>query len=241
MKNNKTIKMPPTFKSGYNTIVMDNVSIGEGVVFGNNITIYPNTIIGDHTRILDNSVIGRLPFVAGIIDRKPSKNLKGLEIGERCVIGANVVLYAGSTIGNNVLISDFSSIREECKIGNDVVIGRNVIMNYNITIGNRCRIMDGCHFGGDMVLEDDVFFSPYVCSVNDNYMGIKKKRLLRKGPYIKKRAIIGANTTLLANIVIGENAIIGAGSLVTKSIPSCKVSYGVPARIIKDVGELKNN
>ncbi len=220
---------------GHHTVIMDKVTIGKHAIIGNNVSIYPEAVIGEGTRVLDNSVIGRPPLAAGNIDRKPAEALDGLIIGNRSVIGANVVLYAGSVIGNNVLVSDLSSIREECKIGDDVVLGRNVILNYNIIIGTQCRIMDGCHFGGDMILEENVFFGPYVCSVNDNYMGLYSEGLKRKGAYIRKRARIGANTTLLANIEIGENTIIGAGSVVTKNIPTMKIAYGVPAKVIRDI------
>jgi acetyltransferase-like isoleucine patch superfamily enzyme len=111
-------------------------------------------------------------------------------------------------------------------------------MNYNIVIGDRCRIMDGCHFGGDMVLEEDVFLGPYVCSANDNYMGLRKEGLVRCGPKIRRGARIGANATLLANIEIGEESVIGAASLVTTCIPARSLAYGSPAKVIKSVAEM---
>jgi acetyltransferase-like isoleucine patch superfamily enzyme len=234
IRSNKA-QIDATAEIGHNTVIMDDVVVGRNSIIGNSVTIYPDTKIGDGVRIFDNSVLGRVPLVAGVIDRKPSGKLSGLVIGDHSVIGASVVLYTGSIIGNNVLISDLSSIREECNIGDDVVIGRSVIMNYNIVIGNKCRIMDGCHFGGDMILEDNVFLGPFVCSANDSYMGIKKEGLVRRGAIIKRNAKIGANTTLLANIEIGENALIGAGAVVTKSIPAGKLAYGVPAKVVKNV------
>jgi acetyltransferase-like isoleucine patch superfamily enzyme len=66
-------------------------------------------------------------------------------------------------------------------------------------------------------------------------MGLHSEGLKRKGAYIRKGARIGANTTLLANIEIGENSLIGAGSVVTKNIPSFKLAYGVPAKVIRDI------
>lgn len=240
MRIDNSAKIDASVRIEHNVVVMRNVVIAKNASLGSNAVIYPDTTIGAGTKILDGSIIGRPPLATGSIDRKISDNLKGLAIGDGCVVGAHVILYAGSNIGRNVLISDLSSIREECFIGNDVVIGRSVIMNYNIVIGDRCRIMDGCHFGGDMVLEEDVFFGPYVCSANDNYMGLRKEGLVRCGPKIRKGARIGANTTLLANIEIGEESVIGAGSLVTRSIPARSLAYGSPAEVIKSLASMES-
>lgn len=242
MEVDKTSNIHRSVSIGHNPVIMGGVSIKENVIIGNNVVIYPDTIIGKNTQILDNTVLGRKPIPAGKIDRYPKDNLPPLIIGEGCVIGVNVIIYVGTRVGNSVLISDFSSIREECVIGNDVVIGRGVLMNYNTTIGNGCRIMDGCHFGGDMVLERDVFLAPCICSVNDNYMGIRNTKdevgIQREGAYIESNASIGANVILLAGIRIGRKAVIGAGAVVTKDIPPGKLAYGVPARVIKDVDQI---
>ncbi len=228
--------LDPSVVLGANVSVGAGAVIESGVILGNNVTVYPGTRIGAETRVFENAVLGRPPLVAGIIDRKPSPHLAPLVIGTRCVVGASVVLYTGSRIGNNVLICDLTSIREECRIGNDTVLGRSVLLNYNIVIGDRCRIMDGCHFGGDMLLEDDVFLSPHVCSANDNSFGLANAQdVVRQGPVIRRGAIVGTNSTLLARVEIGEKAVIGAGSLVTRSVPAGKLAYGVPARVVKDV------
>jgi acetyltransferase-like isoleucine patch superfamily enzyme len=242
LKIDETSNIHDSVIIGQNPVIMGEVSIKENVIIGNNVVIYPDTIIGKNTQILDNTVLGRKPIAAGKLDRYPKNNLAPLVIGKGCVIGANAVIYRGTRIGSNVLISDLTSVREECLIGNDVVIGRGVLMNYNITIGDGCRIMDGCHFGGDMVLEKDVFLAPCICSVNDNYIGIRKVKndvdVKRQGAYIEANASIGANVILLAGIRIGRKAVIGAGAVVTKNIPPGKLAYGVPARVIKDVDDI---
>lgn len=232
-KISRNAKVSSKSKLGENVVIMDNVVISSGTKIGNNTVIYPDTYIGKNVLILDNCVLGRRPFNLPNLDRKPSTRLKGLKIGNRCQIGANVVLYKGSTIGNQVMICDFSSIREGCDVGDNVVLGKGVYVNYNVKIGNNARIMDGCHFGGDMVIEKDVFMGPFVCSANDNYMGMGKKSARRKGAHIKRGARIGLGCILLANITIGEYAVIGAGALVDKDIESNYLAYGFPVRVVR--------
>jgi len=84
-----------------------------------------------------------------------------------------------------------------------------------------------------MIIEDDVFISAGVMTVNYNLFATKEIEF--KGPVIKRNSKIGANATILASITIGENSIIGAGAVVTKDISSNSVAYGVPARVIENV------
>lgn len=97
--------------------------------------------------------------------------------------------------------------------------------------------MDNTHITGNMVIEDHVFISTLVATTNDNAMGkggiYDEER--EKGPYIKQGATIGAAANILPGVVIGNDAVIGAGSVVTKDVPERKVVMGIPARIIKDV------
>lgn len=232
----KNIQIDSNVVFGNNVVIYDNVIIGKNTKIRNNVVICEKTKIGDNCLIYDNAVLGRVPKANINIKRSLSSKFTPLEIGSDCIIGVNVVLYIGSTIENCVLIGDLVSIREECYIGMGSVIGRGSMLNYNIKIGKNVRIMDLAQFGGDMIVEDFVFISPQVSSANDNYMGILKN-IERKGAIIKKFAHIGTNSTLLANIEIGEYSIIGAGSLVNKDIPPYKIAYGVPVKIIKDIPE----
>lgn len=215
-------------------VVIGRAIIETGVKLGAGVVIHDDVIVRAGTTIYDNAVLGRRPQVAGIIQRLPRGNLPPLEIGAHCVIGANCVLYTGTTIGENTLVGDLACIREECRIGNNVVIGRGVMLNYNIEIHDRVRIMDGSHFGGDMIIESDAFIGPHVSSANDNTIGLSENPV-RRGAHIKRGASVGVGVILLANIEIGEQAVIGAGSLVDKDIPARTIAYGTPARIVRDV------
>ncbi|MBI5031826.1 MAG: transferase [Chloroflexi bacterium] len=218
------------FKCGVNTVVYPGAIIESGVVLGNGVVVHDQVLIHRGTTVHDNAVLGRVPQVAGIIQRTPKGNLSRLEIGANCVIGANTVLYVGTTIGDNTLIGDLTSIREECQIGNRVVIGRGVMLNYNIEIRDRARVMDASHFGGDVIVEEDVFVGPHVSMANDNTIGLQAG-VTRRGPHICRGASIGIGAILLAGVVIGEQAIIGAGALVLEGVPPRTIAMGAPAKI----------
>lgn len=223
-------------KSGWgaNVVIYPEAIIEDGVFLGNNVVVHDNVLIRSGTIVSDNAVLGRVPRVAGIIQRKPTRDLSRLEIGRNCVIGAGAVLYLGTAIGDDTLIGDLASIREECRIGNRVVIGRGVMLNYNIEIRDRVRIMDTSHFGGDMIVEEDVFIGPHVCSANDNSIGLRAG-VKRQGPHICRGASIGIGAILMAGITVGEQAIVAAGALVDDDVPPRKTVVGIPAKIKGDV------
>ena len=126
-----------------------------------------------------------------------SKNIgKGTNIWQFCVVLPN------AKIGN------FCNICSHCFIENDVVIGDNV------TVKNGVSLYDGIR------IEDDVFIGPNVTFCNDKYPKSKNKNFKLEPVIVKKGASIGANATILPGVTIGENALIGAGAIITKDV--CK-------------------
>lgn len=219
---------------GNNIFIGKNCKIGNGVIIHNNVTIYDNTIIKENTEIFDNAVLGRPPKTAANLIHKIKKEYKGLTIGKECVVGCGVVLYSGTKIGNNVLLGDCASIREECLIENNVLIARHVTINHSTRIDNDCKIMDLTHITSKMIIEENVFISTGVTSTNDNKMRIKGEPVGKSaGPHIKRNARIGAGASLLPGVVVGENSVVGACALVTKDVPNSTLVMGIPARIIK--------
>ena len=145
------------------------------------------------------------------------------------------MIYSGTKIGHNTLLGDHCSISESCSIGNYDVISKNVSVNYNTVIGDYVRIMDNSHITGNANIENNVFISVLVATTNDNGMGKGSYSDEMQGPYIKKGARVGAAANLLPGVVIGENAIVGAGAVVTKDVPDYKVVMGIPAKVVRDV------
>jgi UDP-2-acetamido-3-amino-2,3-dideoxy-glucuronate N-acetyltransferase len=141
----------------------------------------------------------------------PLSDVRSEKIGLNTFIWQYVVILPGAIIGENC------NVNCHCFIENQVIIGNNV------TLKSGVFLWDG------ISIEDDVFIGPGVVFVNDF---VPRSKQYQKGvlkTLIKKGASIGANATLMGNITIGEYAMIGAASMVTKNIPANSLWYGNPA------------
>lgn len=217
-------------------IIHEGAIVEEGVILHDYVVVYPNVVIKKGAEIFDHCVIGKLPKAPGCTSREIETDFKETIIGEETILSPNCVVYAGTKIGHNTLLGDNCSIREECEVGDYCIISRNVSVNYNTKIGDRTKIMDNSHITGNAIIEEDVFISVLVATTNDNTMGRDEYSTDHVGgPHIKKNTTVGAGANILPNVVIGENCIVGASALVTKSVPDKKVVMGVPAKIIRDV------
>lgn len=192
--------------------------------------IYPSVILGKNVIIEPFCIIG-LPGVDNGVD--------GLKtyIGDNSYIRSHTVIYAGNRIGDNFKTGHFTLIRENNVIGDDCSIGSFSEVAFNVKIGNNVRIHSKCSIFEESVIEDNVKINPGVSLLNTKYPFRKDKKAKIEPVKIRKGARITANCTILPGIEIGENALIGAGSLVTKKIPKNHVAFGTPA-IIK--GLVKN-
>jgi UDP-2-acetamido-3-amino-2,3-dideoxy-glucuronate N-acetyltransferase len=139
------------------------------------------------------------------------------KIGENSNIWQFVVVLPKATIGSNC------NICSHCFIENDVIIGNNV------TIKNGVYLWDGIE------LEDNVFVGPNVTFTNDKYPRSKKSPNLFQRTILKKDCSIGAASVILGGVTIGQNAMVAAGSIVTKNIPDNELWMGSPARFIRKV------
>jgi acetyltransferase-like isoleucine patch superfamily enzyme len=131
------------------------------------------------------------------------------------------------------MIADMASIRELCDIKDHAIVGRGVVVEYETVIGENVKIQAGCHITGNMTIEDHVFLGPEVTTANDPYMDRVTGEF--KGPHIRKGARIGANATLLPDVVIGEDTVVTAGAIVGTNVPDQKIAAGLGARLVGDV------
>ena len=145
-------------------------------------------------------------------------------------------------LGKNVRLYGFVNLYG-CEIGDDVKIGTFVEIQKGARIGNRCKISSHTFICEGVTLEDEVFVGHGVTFTNDLYPRATKEdgQLQTEADWkciptlVKRHASIGSGATLLCGITIGEKAMIGAGSVVTKDVPSGAVVAGNPARIIKSL------
>jgi Acetyltransferase (isoleucine patch superfamily) len=134
-----------------------------------------------------------------------------------------------SSIGDNTTIWQYCVILPNAKIGNNTNVCAHVLIENDVVIGNNVTIKSGVQLWDGIIIEDDVFIGPNVTFTNDYSPRSKQyKEPLRT--IIRKGASIGANATIIAGNEIGSYAFIGAGSVVTRNIPSYTVWYGNPAK-----------
>lgn len=138
-------------------------------------------------------------------------------------------------IGENTRVWQFCVILEGAVIGDECNINCQVFIENDVVIGNKVTIKPGVQIWDGITLEDEVFIGPNVTFTNDIKPRSKQYPETFLRTIIKKGASIGANATILPGITIGENAMIGAGSVVLKDVPANTVWVGNPARQIKNV------
>ena len=150
-----------------------------------------------------------------------------------------LALVESNSIGEGTSIWAFSHILPGTRIGSDCNICDHTFIENVVTVGDRVTIKCGVQLWDGITLEDDVFIGPNAAFSNDVFPRSKQypERFLRT--LVKKGASIGANATILPGLVIGENAMIGAGAVVTRDVPPNTILTGNPARISGYAGTRK--
>ena len=143
------------------------------------------------------------------------------------------VIDEGCSIGVGTKIWHFSHIMSDCTIGKKCNIGQNVVVSPEVVLGNNVKIQNNVSIYSGVVCEDDVFLGPSMVFTN---VLNPRSAVNRRGTYlqtvVKKGASIGANATIVCGHDIGEFAFIGAGAVVTKTVPPYALFVGNPARQI---------
>lgn len=188
------------------------------------VRIYPNVRLGENVEIEDFCVIGA-----------PFQGYTGEEtiIGDNAIIRSHTVIYAGNHIGNNFQTGNKANIREFNIIGNNVSIGTLSVIEHHITIEDNVRIHSQAFIPEHTVLENGCWIGPNVVLTNAKYPNSPNTKKELKGVLVKKNAKIGANVTILPGLVIGENSLIGAGSVVVKDVEAGVILAGNPAKLIR--------
>jgi len=147
-------------------------------------------------------------------------------------------------LGHNVMIYHPEMVNlYGCEIGDNTKIGAFVEIRKQVKIGRNCKIQAFAFIPEGVTIEDGVFIGPHACFINDRFPRATINGRLREDTdwqiektLVKKGASIGANATILCGLTIGENALIAAGSIVTKDIPANTLAAGNPARVVKEIG-----
>ena len=147
-------------------------------------------------------------------------------------------------LGRDVKLSKFINLYG-CEIGDETKIGAFVEIQKNATVGKRCKISSHTFVCEGVTIEDNVFVGHNVAFINDSYPratteegGLQTEADWKvERTIVKKGASIGSGSTILSNITVGENALVGAGSVVTKDVPPNSIVAGNPARILRYIDQ----
>lgn len=154
-------------------------------------------------------------------------------------IHPTVVVAASAVIGDRTQIWLHCQIRDDVRIGEECILGKNIYVDTGVQIGSRVKIQNNVSLYVGVTIEDGVFLGPHVCFTNDRVPRAVNPDGTLKGlddwhvdqTRVKTGAALGANTTVVCGVTIGEWAMVGSGSVVTHDVPPYALVYGNPARL----------
>ena len=215
-------------------ILCDDVTVGDGVLFGPNVLVEEGTRIGEASVIEGGSLLGKVPRLART-SATTAENLPPLRLGVRVTVCAGAIVYAGSVIGDEAIIGDQAQVRERSVIGPQTVVGRGSAIDNDVMIGARVKIQSNVYVTAFSVVEDDVFVGPRASTTNDDTMSRHAPDFALRGATLRRACRIGGGAVLVPDVEVGEEAFVAAGAVVTKDVPARAFMVGVPARQVREV------
>ena len=209
------------------------VELGDGCQVGPFAVISGGTWLGNGVRVEEHAIVGRPEQGYAVGHAYPGAGADTV-IRDGAVIRAGAVIYAGTEIGENTVIGHHTLLRSFVIVGSETQLGHNLTIERATRIGRLVRCSPGSHVTSSCVLADRVFLGAGVRTVNDKEMTWRDpdgRDPNLAPPVFSTGARIGSGSVILAGISIGEYALVGAGSVVTRDIPAGAVAFGVPARV----------
>jgi acetyltransferase-like isoleucine patch superfamily enzyme len=212
--------------------IVGNVKLEASVSIEENAVVYGPCTIGKNTTISRGAVVG-YPII-----KKPRGNVREeTSLGNNVFIGINAIIYKGCRIGDGSSIYHGVVMRENTDIGEQTSIGHYSTIEGYGSIGSYCSILNCSIIAPFCTIEDYVFTGANLSTTNDPVMDYRRPWISKgyKGATIKRAARIGASVILLPGIIIGKEAMVAAGAVVTKDVPDYAIVMGVPAKIVGTV------
>ena len=159
---------------------------------------------------------------------------------------ANIYIHPTANISEQAKIGDGtkiwinSQIREKSEIGSNCIISKDTYIDTEVKIGNNCKIQNSVSVYHGVTIEDDVFVGPNACFTNDKVPRAFDPEWKITPTFVKKGASIGANSTIVCGITLGEYCMVAAGSVVTKDVEPYSLVMGNPARHYSYVDKMGN-
>jgi acetyltransferase-like isoleucine patch superfamily enzyme len=217
-------------------VLGDDVVLPHDVEIGANVVIHDGTTLGGGVRIQDGAVLGK-PVALGRRSSAAREEPPPLVVGDGATVGAGAVVVAGAAIGPGVLVGDQAYVRERSAIGEGTTVGRGTSIENDVVIGSRARIQTSCYITAFTEVEDDVFVAPCVATTNDMTAGRRGRDEPLRGPRLRRACRVGGGVVLLPGVEVGEEAFVGAGSVVTRDVAPRSLVYGNPARHVREVAD----
>lgn len=214
--------------AAHNLLIAADVQLPRGTYVGANVILYPGVRLGLGCHLEDGAIVGKVPRI-GVGSASPPAIAEPTVLGAGTVVGTYTVVRVGVTTGEDVFIGDHVLVREGARLGRKVSIGRASTVGRGAVIGDRVRTQGYCGIAAGVIIEDDCFIGADVMIL----AGITMRRgdPTSPGPAVLRRGCqIGCGVQILSGVVIGEEAIVGAGALVSKDVPAGTTVRGVPAR-----------
>lgn len=183
--------------------------------------VYPQVKLGKNVVIEDYCIIG-----APLADGSTPETI----IGDGAHLRSFTVIYAGNKIGRNFKTGNKANIREFNQIGDDVSVGTLSVVEHHVQIGNGVRLHTNVFVPEYSVLEEGAWLGPHTVLTNAKFPLSPTAKADLKGPHLKKSAVLGANSTVSPGVVLGERALVGSGSNVTRDVAAGTIATGNPAR-----------
>lgn len=211
-----------------NYIVSEKANIGKNVKIGNNSIIFDYVEIGDNTIICENCIIGEPCEESYNNDEYVNPTTT---IGRNALIRSGTIIYSGNIIGDDFKTGHRVTIRENCRIANNCTVGTMSDLQSSVILGQYCRLHSSVHLSEGTELGNFVFMYPFSTVTNDVHPPSKNIKNVCIGDYSQ----VGVHSVILAGVKVGENCLIGAGSIVNRHIKDFSFVSGNPAKILMDI------
>jgi acetyltransferase-like isoleucine patch superfamily enzyme len=229
-------EIAPGVLVGPYAVVGPGARIGAGSRVGANVIIHAGTIVGAGCEIQDGAVLGKPPRLARTSTASTGA-LAPLEVRDEAVVCCQAIVFAGALLGPRAIVGDQAYVRERALVGPDTVIGRGSTVDNDVRVGARVRVQTDVYLTAYSVVEDDVFIGPGVCTTNDSTMSRHDASLELRGAVLRRACRVGGGVVLCPGVEVGEEAYVAAGAVVTRGVPERAVVMGVPARVVRSVGD----
>jgi acetyltransferase-like isoleucine patch superfamily enzyme len=211
------------------------VEVGAGCRIGAYAVLCGGTTLGAGAQVEEHALVGRPERGYAVGHVHPGTGASTV-LGREVIVRSGAVIYAGVTIGDGTLVGHHTLLRSLVTVGQETQLGHHLTVERASRIGAWVRCSPGSHITSSCVLADRVFLGAGVRTVNDRELiwrdPVREPELVP--PRFERGARVGSGSVILAGVTIGEDALIGAGSVVTRDIPTGSVAYGVPARVRHD-------